>query len=518
MNPAIPSLLLLLACAAPAAVSAGPAPGAVDPAVVRQIDAHLQFLASDDLGGRETGTLQGLVTGQYVAAAFREAGLQPAGEDGWFQRYPLETNWLVKDQARLVLAAGGGEAALVLGRDWAVRGYASTGFDLSAGLVFAGHGISAPEKGVDHYAGLDVTGRFVVVLDGRPAGRDDLRQFGHWRAKREAAREHGAAGLLSLVADDNPAASEQFEDLLDAADHPSTSMPPPPDAAPRAWPVVSLRGAAAGAALAACGLDVAAERAARAAGDAAIAPGRALQGTLQLVAPVRSERIDGYNVIGRIPGSDPALAHEAVFFTAHMDHIGTLRDGRVNNGADDNASGTTALMVAAAELVRRPAPRRSIVFMAVSGEEKGLLGSEWWCEHPTMPLADVVADINIDMVGRNDPDAIGATPSPQHDDHNTLVTRAVELAPQAGLRVTWTAPAAGDDLVDNYYHRSDHYNFAAKGIPVVFFFSGLHEDYHRPSDDVEKIDREKIARVVQLVSALALDTANADGRPEKVGR
>ncbi|MBM3986260.1 MAG: M28 family peptidase, partial [Planctomycetes bacterium] len=245
---------------------------------------------------------------------------------------------------------------------------------------------------------------------------------------------------------------------------------------------------------------------------------RALSGTLRLAAPVRSERIDGYNVLGRIPGSDPAVAHEAVVFTAHMDHIGTLRDGRVNNGADDNASGTTALMVAAAELARRPAPRRSILFMAVSGEEKGLLGSEWWCEHPTMPLADVVANINIDMVGRNDPDAIGATPSPEHADHNTLVTRAVELGPQAGLRVTWNAPEASDDAVDNYYHRSDHLNFATKGIPVVFFFSGLHEDYHRPTDDVEKIDREKVARVVQLVSALALDTADAEGRPAKVAK
>jgi Peptidase family M28 len=533
-----PCLLVLLSCAAPSVaapaaapvapvpvVAPAPEPPAPDPAVERLVEAHLQFLASDDLGGRETGTVQGLVTGQYVASALREAGLEPAGEDGgFFQKYPLERNRLEKEAARLELLAASGGGELKLGDDWALRGFTSTGFDLQAEVVFAGHGLVSEEQKLDEFAGLDVAGRFVAVLDG-PRGRDSLRPVANWRAKREAARERGALGLITLYDEAGGSGRSSFTEMVEAIDNPSMSPPPAAEEAPRAWPVLGLKSEAGARLFAAAGLDLVAERAAHqlpAADDKdaspfAPPPGRALPGvTLHLVAPVESERTHGYNVVARLPGSDPALAHEYVLVTAHMDHIGILRDGRVNNGADDNASGTTTLLVAAEELAQRPAPKRSIVFLSVSGEEKGLLGSEWWVEHPTLPLADAVADINVDMVGRNDPDAVGATPSPEHEDYNSLVERAVEIAPQAGLRVTWTAPEAGKDKVDNYYHRSDHYNFAEKGIPVVFFFSGLHDDYHKPTDDLEKIDRLKVARMVDFVGRLATDVANAPNRPHKL--
>jgi len=535
----LPALLVLLACAGESAAApvalpapvvapvAPPAPPAtpLDPAFERLIESHLQFLASDDLGGRETGTVQGLVTGQYVASAMRQAGLQPAGEeDGYFQKYPLETNRLQKEAANLQILAGGGETELKLGEDWALSGFTSAGFDLTGGAVFAGHGLVSAEAGVDDYAGLDAAGRYVVVLEGRPRGRDSLRSVSNWRAKRLAAQAHGALGLVTIYEEARADGRDGFASLIDRIDHPSMAVPPGPDEAPVAWPMVGLASAAGARLLAAGGLDLAAERAARAPAEAPagappeplrpLPPGRELQAvSLHLVAPVSSERINGYNVLGAIPGSDPLLARETVLVTAHMDHIGVLDDGRVNNGADDNASGTTTLLVSAALLAQRPAARRTIVFLSVSGEEKGLLGSEWWCNHPTFPLADAVADINVDMVGRNDPDAVGATPSPAHEAYNTLVERAVQLAPLSGLRITWTSPEAGDDLVDNYFTRSDHYHFAEHGVPVVFFFSGLHEDYHRPTDDLEKIDRAKIAKMVDFVARLATETANADARP-----
>jgi hypothetical protein len=517
------------AVVAPALVAPGPVAPAPDPVVTRLVEAHLQFLASDDLGGRETGTMQGLITGQYVASAMREAGLEPAGENGgYFQSYPLETNRLQRDASHLTLTAASGASELKLGEDWALRGYTSAGFDLDAEVVFVGHGLVSEAAGIDEYAGLDVGGRFVVVLEG-PGGRerdDPLRTAANWRAKREAAQAHGALGLITIYEDASAGARNTFSGMVDAIDHPSMSMPPAQDEAPRAWPQIGLQSSAGAKLFAAAGMDLAVERAAQAlpAPDpAATKPyvpphGRALPGVkLHLVAPVSSEATHSYNVLGRIPGSDPALAREYVLVTAHMDHIGILPDGRVNNGADDNASGTTTLLVTAEELARRPPPRRSIVFLSVSGEEKGLWGSEWWANHPTLPLADAVGDINVDMVGRNDPDAVGATPSPTHEAWNSLVERAVELAPLSGLRVTWNAPAASDDRVDNYYFRSDHYNFAEKGIPVVFFFSGLHEDYHKPTDDLEKIDRAKIAKMVDFVGRLATDVADADGRPHKLG-
>jgi Zn-dependent M28 family amino/carboxypeptidase len=483
--------------------------------VARRLDAHVQFLASADLGGRETGTVHALVTAQYVASVFRSIGLQPAGEEGgWFQHYPLQANRLVPEGTSLTVSAEQADALpLRLFEDYLVRGYTTQGFDLAGEVVFADYGIVSEAEGMDDYAGLEVAGRFVLALDGRPkvANRERLGQAAHWRAKRDAAQERGALGLL-LVLDSSDGPSRGMVELENQVRHPSMTMPSDDPAPP--WPTVMLKPTGAAALMAAAGLDAEAERKAR---EAATVPGRALPGVrLVLKATVQTEVTHGDNILGMLRGSDPALADEVVIVSAHNDHIGTLRDGRINHGADDNASGTSTLLAAAEVLAAGPPPRRSVLFISVSGEEKGLLGSEWWCDHPTVPLERCIADINIDMVGRNDPDAVGATPSPEHPEYNTLVQRAVELGPQAGLHVTFTAPAAGKDKVDNYFHRSDQYNFAAKGIPVVFFFSGLHEDYHRPTDTVDKLNLDKLQRMVGLVATLAADVADADGRPVKV--
>ena len=476
----------------------------------RLIDAHIEFLGSDDLGGRETGTVQSLVTAQYIAAAFRAAGLKPGGENGsWFQSYPMESNRVVMDEARLVLHANGHDTTLELFDDYLLGGYGGEGFALQGEAVFANYGIVDADSKTDDYAGLDAKGRFVVVLDGRPPDRPELRRAGTSRGKRMTAKEHGAAGLILLTDADSRDSGQLLGMMEDRLRNPSLSMPPEEREA--AWPTIVLRPESSATFAQQVGLDLVAARAGGA------GPGRPLTGLMvELNAQVEAVRTHADNILGLIPGADPKLRDEVVIVSAHNDHIGTTKDGTVNNGADDNGSGTTTLMTAAAALAAQAPPRRTILFLSVSGEEKGLLGSEWWCNHPTVPLDQVVADINIDMVGRNDPDAVGATPSPKHTDYNTLVARAVELGPTVGLEITWNAPKAGDDRVDNYYQRSDHYNFAEKGIPVVFFFSGVHEDYHRPTDDIEKIDREKLRKMVHLVMALASDVANADQRPRKL--
>jgi hypothetical protein len=482
--------------------------------VERRIDAHLEYLASDDLGGRETGTVHSQVTAQYVASVFRSIGLQPGGDAGsYFQKYPLSANRLVAEETTLRLSSAQSDAlAFTLFDDYVVRGTADTGVDLAGEVVFAGHGLVSETAGVDDYAGLDVKGRFVLALDGRPSGHAELRGAAQWRAKKEAALSRGAIGLALITDPDDKQARELFEQLADQGRHPPMTLAG--EDQPAAWPIVMLKAGPAAAVLAGGGLSLDTEKAARA---TAYVPGRALPGVrLALKAVVRAELTHASNIVGVLPGSDPLLAGEYLILSAHNDHIGIARDGRINNGADDNASGTTTLLATAEVLAAGPPPRRSILFLSVSGEEKGLWGSSWWCDHPTVPLDRCIGNINIDMVGRNDPDAVGATPSPKHPDFNTLVQRAVDLGPQAGMHVTWTAPAAGEDLVDNYYQRSDHYNFAAKGIPVVFFFSGLHEDYHRPTDTVEKINRDKLYRMVALVELLVADVANAAGRPAKV--
>ncbi|HEX6589307.1 MAG TPA: M20/M25/M40 family metallo-hydrolase, partial [Longimicrobiales bacterium] len=216
--------------------------------------------------------------------------------------------------------------------------------------------------------------------------------------------------------------------------------------------------------------------------------------------------------IAILRGSDPELADEYVVFSAHMDHVGVGRPDAsgdsIYNGADDDASGTAALVEVAeafSNLLERP--RRSLVFMAVSGEEKGLLGSRWWSDHPTLPLEDVVANINVDMIGRNAPDTIVVI-GQQYSSLGPTVHAVAEQRADLGLTVS-------EDIwpEERFFFRSDHFNFARKEIPALFFFAGVHENYHQPSDEVELIDGDKAARVARLVFYTSHEIADTVARP-----
>ena len=219
------------------------------------------------------------------------------------------------------------------------------------------------------------------------------------------------------------------------------------------------------------------------------------------------------NVVAVLPGTDPVLKNTYVVLSAHMDHIGvTAPDARgdsINNGADDDASGTTAVVeVAEAFVTSGVRPLRSIIFLNVSGEEKGLLGSQYFSEHPVVPLTSIVADINIDMIGRNAADTVVAI----GQDYSSLGPTTQGIAakhPELHLTVSrdiWPQ--------ERFFFRSDHYNFARKDIPAIFFFSGVHEDYHRPSDQVEKINGDKAARIAKLAYYLARDIADGRAAPK----
>jgi hypothetical protein len=218
------------------------------------------------------------------------------------------------------------------------------------------------------------------------------------------------------------------------------------------------------------------------------------------------------NVVGILEGTDPALRAQYVVFSAHMDHVG-MREPDENgdsiwNGADDNASGTAAVMeIAEAMAAREPGPRRSMVFLLVSGEERGLWGSEHFAEHPSVPLDHIVADLNADMVGRNWTDTIVAIGKDQSDLGETL-ERVNAAHPELDM-------TAIDDLwpEENFYRRSDHFNFARRGVPILFFFNGTHEDYHGRDDEVEKIEEDKASRIARLIYYLGLEIADADQPP-----
>src|SRR5690606_31426410 len=220
------------------------------------------------------------------------------------------------------------------------------------------------------------------------------------------------------------------------------------------------------------------------------------------------------NTIGVLEGSDPALRNEYIVFSAHMDHDGVKQPkagttDSIWNGADDDASGTIGIVELAEAYSQAGArPKRSLIFITVSGEEKGLWGSRWYSENPTVPLADIVANFNLDMIGRNWTDTIVVI-GKEHSDLGATLNRVNAQHPELNM-------TAIDDLwpQERFYFRSDHYNFARKGVPILFFFNGVHEDYHQPSDTPDKIDAEKEARILKLIFHLGQEVGNAAERPQ----
>lgn len=218
------------------------------------------------------------------------------------------------------------------------------------------------------------------------------------------------------------------------------------------------------------------------------------------------------NVVAMLEGSDPALKGQYLVFSAHMDHVGVgapVNGDSIYNGADDNASGTAAVMALAEAFARsKVRPRRSLIFLTVSGEEEGLWGSAYFASHPPVPIDSIIADLNIDMIGRNWRDTIVAI-GREHSDLGPTVARVAAEHPELHL-------ATIDDPWPNesFYYRSDHYNFARRGVPALFFFSGTHADYHRPDDEIDKIDFEKETRIVRLLYYFGSEVANAAARPK----
>jgi hypothetical protein len=217
------------------------------------------------------------------------------------------------------------------------------------------------------------------------------------------------------------------------------------------------------------------------------------------------------NVVGVLEGSDPVLKQEYIVLSAHMDHVGVgapVNGDSIYNGADDDASGTTGVLELAEALSRPGArPKRSVIFLTVSGEEHGLWGSSWFSEHAPAPISQIVADLNIDMIGRNWKDTIVVI-GKEHSDLGTTLDRVNRAHPELGMR-------AIDDIwpEENFYFRSDHYNFARRGVPVLFFFNGTHPDYHGPNDEPDRIDAEKESRIVRLIYLIAQEVGNAPQRP-----
>ncbi|MFQ5704586.1 MAG: M20/M25/M40 family metallo-hydrolase [Gemmatimonadales bacterium] len=443
---------------------------------------RIATIADDSMRGRNTPSPELDLTAQYIASQFRQFGLEPGGDEGSFvQRYPL---YRIARRLEVTTSTGltwrGGEEVIqVAGGGARVAS--------SPVLVISGSGDLTEET--------DVRGSVVLLT----TEADNPRGFGpETQALMAKLREEGAAAIIAAT--NFPERTWGFLVRRQGRSQLSKGWEGRPDGVP----VLVVQAGTAKAVLSAPAQQLTS--------GSGLSIKRLENVQLAVTSRQDLEELSAPNVVGILEGSDPELKKEYVVFSAHMDHVGVgqpVNGDSIYNGADDDASGTIAVVEAAEAFSKlRPRPKRSLIFLTVSGEEKGLWGSEYFASHPTVPASQIVADLNTDMVGRNWPDTIVVI-GKEHSDLGTTLNRVNKAHPELNM-------TAIDDIwpEERFYYRSDHFNFARKGIPILFFFNGTHPDYHRPSDEVEKIDAEKESRIVKLVFYLGLEIANAAERPK----
>ena len=495
MRAGLTAFLLLVPVVAAAQRATSPrGPTSITTADVQR---RINIIAADSMRGRPTPSRELEEVAAYVGSEFQRLKLRPAGDSGGYvQRYPLEV-WRFEPDSSTLRASGRATASWRLGQDvLLVQGEAPEGQRAAPVVLVTGNPLLAG-GGVDSAA---VAGKVVIL------------SFG--------PQLNAIAGKLLPL---NPLAVLLVGDLPDSiwmqfpGREGGIRVRNPNEGGGLNIPAVfATRMATLGPWLVGTGVN-----------PDSLAPwsraplkARPLDDeTLQINVWQRLiERTTAPNVVGILEGSDATLRSEYVVYSAHMDHIGTPGDGlgctaqgadSVCNGADDDGSGTVAVLeLAEAFATAAERPKRSVVFMTVSGEERGLWGSAYFTDHPTVPLASVVADLNTDMVGRNAPDTM-AVIGREHSDLGATVDRVAAAHPD--LRIH---PVGDLWPQEGLFFRSDHFNFAKHGVPILFFTSGLHPDYHRVTDAPAALDADKVARYARLAYYLGMDLANSAVRPK----
>jgi hypothetical protein len=468
----------------------GPLDGAAETITAHDLRATIEILAHDSMMGRDTPSPGLERAATYVVGEFRRLGLRPAGEHGtYMQRFGV-SRWMVDTGASsLELATRGARATAAFGGQVRVIGGEVSGKPIGGGAVLVAGPLTSALA-----ASPRLRGRIVLLAPDfeRPLPFD----FGD-RVDEIAA----VARAVILLSNRD---SSTFTRRIDTSLKPR--LTPDFRDGEGGAPVLELRESALGAVAVAAALDLPRLRGL----DTAVV--REMPGLRVDLRIVRHylRRAAVPNLAAVLDGRDHRLRREYVAISAHLDHVG-VRPGRADsifNGADDNASGVAGLLAMAEAFSRREArPARSLLFLVPSGEEKGLWGSAYYVEHPTVPLSDVVADLNLDLIGRNWGDSVIVT-GPEMSTLGEALRRVSAAHPE--LRM---APLADRWPEERIFFRSDHYNFAVKGVPVLFFTSGTHADYHQPTDAADRIDAEKASRLVRLVFHVGAAVANGAERP-----
>ena len=505
----VPAGLAVIA-AAPLAAQSAPRPPAsaavrraVETITESDVRTRIAVIAADSMRGRLTPSPELEQTAAYIAAEFQRFGLRPGGDSGsYLQRYRIQRTQV--DSTSFVMMMGrGAMQRWTVGQDAGVGGTLPlTDGAVTAPVVLL---VGMPSDTARPFGAVDVRGAIVVQsLPAAPRLRGGPQAA--LIAKGVAA---GVRGWVFLVNVSSAALATQARNAL----RPQLAVGGPAAGGPAQLPILLVRDSSAIDVLRAAGEDLAALR------DTTSGAVRAMNGVTFTISARRRVLAEesAPNVVGILEGSDPQLRDEHVVFSAHMDHTGVAGAGSCSavgadsicNGADDNASGTVGVVeLAEAFATLTPHPRRSLIFLAVSGEERGLWGSGFYAEHPAAPLAQTVADLNMDMIGRNWRDTIVVI-GKEHSTLGEVANRVTRQHPELGMQLI-------DDIwpAQNFYTRSDHFNFARRGVPILFFFNGVHPDYHRPTDSPDRIDAEKEARIVRMVFYIGLEVANATARPQ----
>lgn len=486
----LPAALALFAAASAAAQVASPEDYIED----------VKFLSSPELRGRGAGTPELDRAASYIAKKFEEAGLKPAGENGYLQPLQVTTGAVMGEDNRLAVQSPSGERSLTPGEDYAPINFSSSG--TAAGpLVFAGYGIDAEEKAYDDYAHLDVEGKIVVVLRYEPptfsGGQGSRRYTRHANLISKAINARNRGALAVIIANGYREGSDSDE-LIKFG-----SVSGPADAG---IPMVQVKNDVVERWLEGSGKSLRDMQTAINESDAPQSLELAADLRVELQVDVERKQADVNNVVGYWPGE----TDEYVVIGAHYDHLGLGDEsslapdkvGQVHPGADDNASGTAGVIALAKSIASRGEDRRGTLFIAFAGEEIGLLGSQYWTDHPTKPLADAVAMLNMDMIGRVDKSKVYVGGAGTAKVFQQMLD---EASKDAHFEVA--ASQSG-------YGASDHTSFTTKGIPVLFFFSGLHADYHKPTDTWDKINATAAVEVLNIVDEVADDLRDVEDRPE----
>jgi len=527
---------MLVGCIVALAISSAQAADDSELQLQNRLRAHIEFLADDLMLGRQPGSDGYNIAANYVSSQFRQMGLQPAGDDGsYLQQVPLRRAYLEPGSAQLAFINASGTTPLgFIDEFYMGPALGSTSSDVEAGLIFVGYGIEAGELEHNDYSGLDVEGKIVVLFSGQPHDfpSEEGAHFASRTEKTVAAVRHGAVGVLMIH---TPRASQRYDwdRVTSGVGSPSMGWLNKQGEVHGVFEQIQggamVRHSAAGPLFENAPVSLEALLVSDDNGEALTTFD--LEGSVRMRQKSTHETIYSPNVVAVLPGSDPLIANEYVVYSAHLDHIGELhsegdeqnKKDLINNGALDNASGVAVMLETAQLFTERETPRRSILFVAVTAEEKGLVGSEYFAMNPTVPQDSIVAEINLDMplllYEFADVIAFGA-------EHSSIGTSA-KVAAQS-----YDTELSPDPFPDqNLFVRSDHYSFVKQGIPSVYLVTGvrsldetvdtqpifegfLKDHYHKPSDDVSlPINYKAAAKFTRINTKIGELLANDPNRP-----